>query len=566
MRYIPSKAKFMFREKTPEKDFFEPEIWMGPRKVKRIRKTWAEPFQKHILPILLESEKDFADLYSPDMGAPNKPVAILLGLLILKEMNDLTDRKVLEHFEFDLLWQHALDTPANQTNVSERTLFNFRKHLAESGKHISFFRSFTDRIIKKWSLSTKVHRMDSTVIMSNMKILSRLQLFIRTIEKFLKKLKNKHPNMLKALPRRFRERYLDREGYFADAKPSKCRRRLEECAQDLCELVNRFRNKKPTFRWDVYKTMERVMKEQVEFREDEDGKAVLWFREPKKPGENQDPRGEVALKAPKDIGGDTLQNPSDPDATYSGHKGPGYKVQLAETCDKSNPFQVISSAKVEQAHESDQGAAEEIHKELKERGHDPKTSYADSAYISGENIVKAKDEGIDLKGPLPGKEPEKEKEVTLGDFTYDESLKKVKTCPAGHAPLHQEYDEETGTLEALFDGKKCKECPHAKICPAKKKGEHRVLKTTREKAATSLRRKEEKTKGFKEDYKIRSGVESTNSHLKNDQGMGQLRVRGSPSVEIQVSFKIMGLDVSRALSYVLRPLKTGLKAPRAALA
>ena len=25
-----------------------------------------------------------------------------------------------------------------------------------------------------------------------------------------------------------------------------------------------------------------------------------------------------------------MQNPSDPDATYDGHKGPGYQTQLAE--------------------------------------------------------------------------------------------------------------------------------------------------------------------------------------------------------------------------------------------
>ena len=28
---------------------------------------------------------------------------------------------------------------------------------------------------------------------------------------------------------------------------------------------------------------------------------------------------------------DSLQNPSDPDATYSGHKGQGYQVQIMET-------------------------------------------------------------------------------------------------------------------------------------------------------------------------------------------------------------------------------------------
>jgi hypothetical protein len=32
----------------------------------------------------------------------------------------------------------------------------------------------------------------------------------------------------------------------------------------------------------------------------------------------------LELKTPKQIGSDSLQNPSDPDAGYSGHKGQGY--------------------------------------------------------------------------------------------------------------------------------------------------------------------------------------------------------------------------------------------------
>ena len=32
-------------------------------------------------------------------------------------------------------------------------------------------------------------------------------------------------------------------------------------------------------------------------------------------------------------------NPSDPDATYDGHKGNGYQVQLAETCGEDNDVQ-----------------------------------------------------------------------------------------------------------------------------------------------------------------------------------------------------------------------------------
>ena len=89
---------------------------------------------------------------------------------------------------------------------------------------------------------------------------------------------------------------------------------------------------------------------------------------------------------------------------------------------------------------------------------------------------------------------------------------------------------------------------------------------TREKAATAHRRKEQKTKGFKEEYKIRSGIEATNSHMKNDHGMGHLRVRGSPSVTLSVVFKVIAENVHRAVKYVLESTKTSLKSPKSALA
>jgi len=44
--------------------------------------------------------------------------------------------------------------------------------------------------------------------------------------------------------------------------------------------------------------------------------------------------GKVVVKAK--TGGDCVQTPSDLDATYDAHKGPGYQVQIAETCSPEN--------------------------------------------------------------------------------------------------------------------------------------------------------------------------------------------------------------------------------------
>ena len=62
-------------------------------------------FRNEALPLI--EEERFAPMYSPDMGRPNRAVQTVLGVLVLKEMFDLTDMEPLEELEFNLLWHHA---------------------------------------------------------------------------------------------------------------------------------------------------------------------------------------------------------------------------------------------------------------------------------------------------------------------------------------------------------------------------------------------------------------------------------------------------------------------------
>ena len=190
----------MYNPKSPQESLFDNLFWMPPEVLERLKSSWTGVFREHILPLLIESESQFASLYSPDMGAPCKNVSDLLGILILKEMNDLTDREILEHFQFDLQWQYALDTSLDRAFVSERTLFYFRKRIIENDQVYAFFETLIDRIIKTWSIKTGKHRFDSTVIMSNMKKLNRLELFIRTIECFLKYLRKNKKGSYRSIP------------------------------------------------------------------------------------------------------------------------------------------------------------------------------------------------------------------------------------------------------------------------------------------------------------------------------------------------------------------------------
>ena len=98
----------MFRPKSSHPPVDDLQSVLPAAKQKRLESQWPGIFRREILPMLLEAEADFAALYHGRWGAPNKPVAELLGILILKEFHDYTDEQTLEAVEFNLQWQYAL--------------------------------------------------------------------------------------------------------------------------------------------------------------------------------------------------------------------------------------------------------------------------------------------------------------------------------------------------------------------------------------------------------------------------------------------------------------------------
>src|SRR5579864_8310247 len=93
----------MFRKRDPQGQLLEATWLLPAEKRDRIEKTWAQQFRERALPLI--EEEPFAPLFHEDNGRPNKPAQIVLGVLILKEMWDLTDEEALEQLEFSLLWQ-----------------------------------------------------------------------------------------------------------------------------------------------------------------------------------------------------------------------------------------------------------------------------------------------------------------------------------------------------------------------------------------------------------------------------------------------------------------------------
>ena len=103
--------------------------------------------------------------------------------------------------------------------------------------------------------------------------------------------------------------------------------------------------------------------------------------------------------------------------------------------------------------------------------------------------------------------------------------------PAVHQPLSCIDDEQTAKTKLEMPACTCAACPLRNQCPIVKTDEGQyVLEYTDKKRRLAARRREQETDVFKQQYAMRSGIESTNSGLKNRLALGQLRVRGRGSV------------------------------------
>jgi hypothetical protein len=506
---------------------------MDPEKRARLEKSWAHAFRKDALPLI--DEELFRRYFEEDKGRPNKSVRMVVSVLLLKEVNDLTDREALEHLEWDTSWHYALDVLPEDAHACQKTLHNFRAKLLSDDQGARLFEDATRRLIVAAKLRTNRQRQDSTHVVSNIKLLTRLGLFVQTITMFLEALRKEHPRLCARIPEELRERYLDREGYFSDARSSEAPRRLELAALDVYALVQLFANHATVSAMPQFALVQRLYREQCV------------------PPEVENPVAIALVECPSSS---SLQSPSDPDVTY-GHKGKGYEVQLTETCAEDNPFQVITAASVNGANESDQQqvvpALERVERTC---GAAPELLHTDAGYGSGQNILAAQEHGTDLRAPIGAKASEQH--FPTGKFHFDDRGERVIRCPAGHAPSEHRLTKKKLAVLAVFSG--CTGCPVAGICPTHPHKKTRVLSFTRADVATALRREEQERPEFKDAHKIRSGIEATNSEAKRRHGLRKLRVRTAPRVKLAVHLKATAINVKRYVYHLASEAVAGLRA------
>lgn len=513
--------------KTP--DMFDPFPFLGPKRKQRIEDSWAKVFREHIL-ATLPVEKIFSK-YDPVFGAPTKELYAMIGLMVIQQMHDLTDEEAVDQFAYNLQWHYALNitsTADADAYVSPKTLWNMRDILIERNLYTVIFEEVATKLADVFGVDVSKQRFDSVHIYSNMRHLGRLGLFVKTIKKFLVNLKRHHKDLYESLDRTIVDRYMTKQGeaVFSMVKPSESGNTLSALANDVFTLVERFTGNESVVAMSSYQILARLLKEQC-IVERVDTHTT-----------------QVSVKANKDVPSDSLQNPSDPDAGYDGHKGKGYQVQVAEsysTSEDSNTLNLITSVIVEPAHKSDVHALIPLIESTTELGLKPKEVTADTVYGSDENCQKAKDLGVEVISPVKGKLGEDT--VPLTEFTMN-SENEITSCPEGCVPVKTRSKDDNHT--ALFSKKACRSCSRKNGCPTMPGKKGRYLRYDNKAIRLAERRVQENTPEFRDRYRFRAGIEGTMSQLDRLTGIKNLRVRGLSAVGFAAYLKAAGINIIRA--------------------
>lgn len=363
--------------------------------------------------------------------------------------------------------------------------------------------------------------------------LGRIRLFVKTIRKFLVNLKRHHAEQYQSLGE-LTSRYEEKnDGQFA-VKPSESSRTLQQVGDDCFALIEQFRDREAVVAMSSYQLLVRLFGEQCLVETTETATCVI-------------------IKPNKEVPSDSLQNPSDPDAGYCGHKGKGYQVQVMETYspDKTQP-DLITHVSVEAAHLSDTNALLPAIKDTKERNLAPTELLADSLYGSDENIETAKEMDVEVVAPAMGT---REQAVTLADFQFSET-DEMTACPAGHPPQRIKIGKKGG-LTVHFGKAVCDSCPNQSDCPVKRQKRSSTISYDAKSLRLARRRKQEQTPEFKELYRFRAGAEATMSDLDRVTGLKHLRVRGMIPVRLAAVLKATGLNIHRAAAFINRGGRPG---------
>lgn len=507
------------------------------RSLKYLENSWAATFRREVF--LRIPEDRFAVLYDPDPSRPNTPVNILVGLNVLKEWHNWSDEEMYEHFLFDLQVRYALGCDAfGEGDFELRTMYNFRhrvsEHALKTGENLFqvVFEEITDEQIQKWNLNTKIQRMDSTQILSNIADLSRLELLVMVMQRLYRILSETDQAQYAQIFQPFVKESAGQYTYRIKGKEA-----VWERIQQVGAIL-----------YQVLQTLAKVYQEHAVYQV-----AQRFFEENFKLVETQ-----VQAKTNAEIQPGCLQSLDDVEAGFrrkGNHAYKGYVANVTETCDPGNPLQLITEVQVQSNRTSDIELLEQALPELKGRM-ELEQLVTDGAY-TGPTVDQAlrthqvEQITTGLIGALP---VHPNGRLSMSDFEMhlDEEENLVQlTCPAGQAA--QLVLQPSGkSYSVKFCEADCQACSFYQTgqCPAHKYKRRETFGFNLPKSCILSSVRIHRFRACKAEARaLRPAAEATIYQVKHQLMGGKVRVRGLLRTSCIILCAALGANLRRIFRY-----------------
>ena len=497
------------------------------REQKALEKSWAKVFADEIFPAI--DEKRFSVLYSNKASRPNTPVNVIVGALIIKELFDYSDDEMVENLMLDFRLQYALHTTSfEEQPLSDKTLSRFRRRcydyetLHNKDLYHDCVNDLSASIAKLMRISGKIRRMDSMMIESNIRKLSRMELIYTCISKLAVSMNKANDSALSEDLKHYTDPN-DFNRVIYHQRSTDAEERLKQLLADADKLLTLCESEyQDSTEYDLFV---RCLSEQTVVE-----------------------NGTRRLRTKEDGGMNSsmMQNPSDPEATFrskAGKEHRGYTANLEESVGKNGS--VVTDYQYDQNNHSDSQFLQE-HLEQMEKQEERTVIITDGAYSGTENTQLASEKNVELiTTSLMGKfAPD-----ILADFEFNEEGTKVLRCPAGYAPKSCSYMKQSRQCAVSFLHEQCANCPYQDQC--KPKIFKRVAKIVTSKAAHERAKiqRNMSSEEFKNYARLRNGVETVPSNIRRNYHLEKMP-RGKQRGKFFFGSKIAALNFRKLFNYV----------------
>lgn len=496
------------------------------RERKALEKSWAQIFADEIFPAI--DEERFSVLYSDKASRPNAPVNVIIGALIIKELFDYSDDEIVENLMLDLHLQYALHTTSfAEQPVSDKTLSRFRKRCYdyETLHGVDLYhdcvKDLSSKIAKIMKLNGRIRRMDSIMIESNIRFLSRMELIYTCISKLVVYLTKNHPDKISEQLKH----YADPNDYnriFYHQRNDDMETIIQTLLEDsdsllvLCET-----------------DFEEVTEYQLFVRCLSDQTVV----------ENEKRR--LRTKEDGTMNSSALQNPSDPDATYRNKSGKhyrGYAANIEETVGKNGS--VVTDYQFDKNTHTDSQFLQESLTQM-EKSEEEIVLITDGGYDGQDNIALAKEKNVKLvTTALIGKEAPD----ALADFEFNEDGTRLLKCAAGHEPISQSYTKTTRQCRVSFDRSHCAGCPYQEQCRPKIYKKVATFTTSKNASNRAKTQRYMQSDEFSNYARLRNGVETIPANIRKNYHLNKLP-RGKQRGKFFFGSKVAALNFRKLFGF-----------------